>query len=58
MKRLLFISHCLPYPPDKGERIRAYWEIRTLSKDFLVTVASLTRQEDPAAASAQTAVAG
>ena len=28
--RLLFLTHRLPYPPDKGERIRAYHELRFL----------------------------
>ncbi len=38
MRRLLFVSHRLPYPPDKGERVRAFHEIRTLSRWFHVTV--------------------
>ena len=42
MKRLLYITHRLPYPPDKGERIRAYHEIREFSKVFEVTLACLT----------------
>ena len=41
MKRLLFIVHRVPYPPDKGERIRAYHELRALSKEFRVTLAAL-----------------
>ena len=40
MKRLLFIAHRVPYPPDKGERIRAYHEIRVLSRHFRVTLAA------------------
>lgn len=41
MKRLLFISHRVPYPPDKGERVRALEEIKALSQHFDVTLAAL-----------------
>jgi len=41
MKRLLFIAHRVPYPPDKGERVRAFHEIRALAEHFRVTVAAL-----------------
>ncbi len=41
MQRLLYISHRLPYPPDKGERLRAYHQIRALAERFEVTLASL-----------------
>jgi len=41
MKRLLFIAHRVPYPPDKGERVRAFHEIRALADHFRVTVAAL-----------------
>ena len=48
MKRLLFITHRLPFPPDKGERLRAFHQIRTLARHFRVTLASLTHQpSDP-----------
>ena len=40
-KRLLFIAHRLPFPPDKGERLRAFGEIRALSEAFDVTLAAL-----------------
>jgi sugar transferase (PEP-CTERM/EpsH1 system associated) len=43
MKRLLYISHCLPYPPDKGERVRAFHEIQALSSHFRITLAALER---------------
>src|SRR5574337_1110559 len=29
--RILFLAHCLPYPPNKGEKIRAFHEIEFLS---------------------------
>ena len=41
MKRLLFIAHRVPYPPDKGERTRAFHEIKALADHFRVTVAAL-----------------
>lgn len=40
-KRLLFIAHRMPYPPDNGARVRAYHEIVALSKHFHVTVAAI-----------------
>ncbi len=45
MKRLLFISHCVPHPPDKGERIRAYQELLALRADFRISLACLCRDE-------------
>ena len=44
MKRLLYISHRVPYPPDKGERCRAFHEVRALSRAFRVTLASLAHR--------------
>ncbi len=51
MKRLLYIAHRVPYPPDKGERVRAYHEIRALAEAFHVTLAALahTRADETAA---------
>lgn len=45
MKRLLFIAHCVPYPPDKGERIRAFHELRTLHRHFEIDLACLSRED-------------
>jgi len=39
LKRLLYIPHRPPYPPDKGERIRAWNQVRALTAAFDVTVA-------------------
>ncbi len=50
MKRLAFLAHRLPYPPDKGERLRAYHEIRALAADFRITVAALAHSPADAAA--------
>jgi len=41
MKRLLFITHRMPYPPDKGERVRAFHELQALAQHFEITLASL-----------------
>ena len=46
MERLLYVSHCLPYPPDKGERIRAFHEILALARHFRITLACLVRRRD------------
>lgn len=35
--RLLFLSHVLPYPPDRGVAIRTYHLLRALSREFDVT---------------------
>lgn len=40
MKRLLFIAHRVPYPPDKGERVRALEQIKALSPYYRLTVAA------------------
>ena len=45
MRRLLYIAHRLPYPPDKGERVRAFHQIKALSSRFQVTLAALTHGE-------------
>ena len=31
--RILFIAHRVPYPPNKGEKIRALWQLRELSRN-------------------------
>lgn len=30
--RILFIVHRTPYPPNKGEKMRAFWELQALAK--------------------------
>ena len=45
MTRLLFIAHRVPYPPDKGERIRAFNELKVLSKQFRVTLGTLAHTQ-------------
>ncbi|MBB5346992.1 TIGR03087 family PEP-CTERM/XrtA system glycosyltransferase [Desulfoprunum benzoelyticum] len=43
---LLFIAHRIPYPPDKGDKIRSYHMVRHLAKSYRVTVACMI--DDPA----------
>jgi len=52
MRRVLFISHRLPYPPDKGERIRAFHEIRALAREYRVTAAALVQSSSQRQAAA------
>lgn len=35
-KDLLFLSHRIPYPPDKGEKIRAWNVFRHLARDYRI----------------------
>ena len=42
---VLFLSHCVPNPPDKGERIRAYHEVRFLSARYRLHVVCVARDE-------------
>ncbi|MCC5828850.1 MAG: TIGR03087 family PEP-CTERM/XrtA system glycosyltransferase [Phycisphaeraceae bacterium] len=43
--RLLMLTHRLPYPPDRGDRIRSYNLLKQLSQHFELAVASVS--EDP-----------
>jgi sugar transferase (PEP-CTERM/EpsH1 system associated) len=47
---ILYISHCVPWPPDKGDRIRAFYSVRELMKHHRVHLACLARSEQEAAA--------
>lgn len=42
---ILYISHCVPWPPDKGDRIRAHHSVRTLLDHHRVHLAALARSE-------------
>ena len=42
--RLLMLTHRLPYPPDRGDRIRSYHLLRELSPYYRITLASVTDQ--------------
>lgn len=38
--QILFIAHRVPYPPNKGEKLRALWILRELSKSHAVDLFS------------------
>ncbi|MCX6626024.1 MAG: TIGR03087 family PEP-CTERM/XrtA system glycosyltransferase, partial [Candidatus Solibacter sp.] len=40
---LLYLSHCVPYPPNKGEKIRAFYEIEALASRHRVHLACFAR---------------
>ena len=44
--RLLFLAHRIPYPPDKGEKIRAWHMLEHLTRDWTVDLGCL--MDDPA----------
>jgi polysaccharide biosynthesis protein PslH len=41
MPRLLFLAHRIPYPPEKGEKIRAWHQLAHLARRFSVDLACL-----------------
>jgi sugar transferase (PEP-CTERM/EpsH1 system associated) len=41
---LLFLSHCVPNPPNKGEKIRAYHEISALARRHPVHLVCFARE--------------
>jgi len=46
MQRMLFVSHRIPYPPDRGEKIRGWNLIRHLGRKYKLHYACLI--DDPA----------
>jgi sugar transferase (PEP-CTERM/EpsH1 system associated) len=50
---LLYVSHCVPWPPDKGERIRAYHSVKELATRHRVHLACLARSREEAAADSE-----
>lgn len=46
MRDLLFLTHRLPYPPNKGERIRAYHALQYLRRYFRVHLGSFIDHDD------------
>jgi sugar transferase (PEP-CTERM/EpsH1 system associated) len=40
--RILYLCHRLPYPPDKGEKIRAFHQIRALASHHKVSLLALS----------------
>ncbi len=41
MKKILYLSHRIPYPPNKGDKIRSFNEIKYLSKKYTVDLICL-----------------
>src|SRR5690348_10128022 len=41
--QLLFLSHCLPYPPNLGVAIRSYNILRQLTQEFCVHAVMFSR---------------
>jgi len=46
LRNLLFISHCMPWPPNKGEKIRAWNIIRYLSSKLHVHLGCVVDDPD------------
>src|SRR5580658_41910 len=46
---ILFLSHCVPHPPDKGEKIRAWHELRALGAKHRVHLVCFAKNEKEAA---------
>ena len=44
--RILYIAHRIPYPPNKGEKIRAFHQIRYLSRAHEVHLACLVDERE------------
>lgn len=45
VKDLLFLAHRIPYPPDKGDKIRSFHELRHLSASFRIHLGAFV--DDP-----------
>ena len=57
--RILFVSHCLPFPPHSGVTNRTYNILRQLAKEFDVHVVAFSRRNhQPDAAARASAIAG
>ena len=44
LPNLLYLSHCVPNPPDKGEKIRAHFELASLTKKYRVHLVCFARK--------------
>ena len=44
VERVLMLTHRLPYPPDRGDRIRSYHLLKVLSKHFEVACACTSEE--------------
>ncbi len=50
--RVLYLTHRVPFPPDKGDRIRNWHVLRTLAKRFRVSLGCVADEPVPDAARA------
>ncbi len=46
MKRVLFLSQLVPYPPDAGPKVRSYFVLRYLAQRFEITLLAFSRPDD------------
>lgn len=46
---ILYLAHCVPAPPDKGERIRAHHELRQLADHHAIHLVCFARSAEEAA---------
>ncbi len=46
MKKILYLCHRIPYPPNKGDKIRSFNEIKNLSRDNTVDLITLADEPD------------
>ncbi len=45
--RILFLTHRVPYPPDKGDRIRSYNIIKFLARNHDLSLMSVSHEPVP-----------
>jgi polysaccharide biosynthesis protein PslH len=50
--KVLFLTHRLPFAPNRGDRVRAFHMVQLLAKHFDLTVASLVHDQDEEAQAA------
>ncbi|MDD5611568.1 MAG: TIGR03087 family PEP-CTERM/XrtA system glycosyltransferase [Gallionella sp.] len=46
MKELLFLAHRIPYPPNKGDKIRSFYLLKHLSRHFRVHLGAFVDDPD------------
>jgi hypothetical protein len=46
MQELLFLAHRIPYPPNKGDKIRSYHLLRFLAQRYVVHLATFVDDEN------------
>jgi glycosyltransferase involved in cell wall biosynthesis len=46
MKRVLFLSQLVPYPPDAGAKVRSYYVLRYLAQRYKITLLAFSRPDD------------